>query len=129
MNLKVVFILVLATIVRLSNAQDESRKIDLKIGLSLYEPITKEPDEFNKVPNLNIEGNYIISRFFKPGVYIGTSYLDNWKIISDNSGRKEYNSKGSLALYYGANINLSLLQILVKADNLKPDFYALARII
>ncbi len=125
MNLKILFSLLLVFIGAVSKAQDDPQ-IDLKIGFSFYKNISR--NEFNKMPNLNMEVNYFISRYLKSGLYLGASYLTNWKMTRDSVYKVYESSGGSLAVYYGANINFSLLKILTKTDNLKLDCYALARI-
>lgn len=129
MKLKTSIFLLLTFTMSLVGAQDEPKKVELKIGVSFYKEFTSGYSQFDKMPNLNTEINYIFSNYIKSGIYAGASYFKNTRFINPNSTLYgELESKGSFAIYYGTNFNLNLLQFIVDTENLKPELYAISRI-
>jgi len=106
-------------------AQIIKNRITFKPGFSLYNSITKVNNEFEKVPNINFEINYGTAGFLETGVYVGFSNFDVHKY---NPADSIFTSGKSLATYYGANINVHFLPLLIQPEDFRFDFYATTKI-
>jgi len=102
-----------------ASAQDISKNIHLKVGLAMYNSIPSVTS--NKSPNINLDVNVPITDFLKTGIYVGTSIISN-KDTSSSMVIK------SLAVYYGVNLSVDLLSIIIKNKNLKPEIYVIQKL-
>lgn len=130
MKFKTIIFLLVAFGTSLVQAQNIQNRINFKSGFSLYNSIHKRSvpgmkGEFEKVPNINFEVNYGISRLLETGINLGFSNFDvphlNW---ADSS----VSSQKSLATYYGVNVNFHFLSLFVKAEDFRFDLYSTTKI-
>ncbi len=119
MKLKISISLCLIFIMAFASAQDISKNIHLKVGFAMYKSI-RGGGYFNRYPNLNVDIDVPVSDYLKTGVYIGTSVFNN----RDTSSLVTK----SLAVYYGVNLSVDLLSIIVKNKNLKPEIYVITKL-